>query len=162
MDRTVKQQRRRPSPAERAAQLITRRRLLILWGAVALILIGDFIDLAWHARHGEFQKASDVLRGHWLSWLGLVILMAVSVAAMTSDDSKSRPGFRAALIASLVYAVGSVWNFWGHVHGTQTFFAHVLLGTSKVAIVAAGAFTTHLVMGHDEHHGLFQAKKRGR
>jgi drug/metabolite transporter (DMT)-like permease len=127
-----------------------------------MILIGDFIDLAWHARHGEFKKASDVLHGHWLSWLGLVIVIAVCVVALTSDHPRSRPGFRAALIASAVYAVGSVWNFWGHVHGTETFFAHVLLFGSKVGIVAAGAFTTHLVIGHDENPGLFRTSARPR
>jgi hypothetical protein len=160
MNRPGTQPRARLSPEERRHELSARRRLWAFWAGVAMILVGDFIDLAWHARHGEFKQASDVLHGHWLSWLGLVIVIAVCVAAVRGDHDKSRPGFRWALVASLFYAYGSLWNFWGHVHGTQTFFAHVVLGVSKVAILAAGAATTHLLIGHEEHPGLFKPKKR--
>jgi hypothetical protein len=135
------------------------RRLWPLWGGVGLILVGEFVDLAWHASHGEFTSGWDVVRGHWVSWLGLAVIVGVCLVALRRD-SKARRGYLSVLAVSGVYTYGSVLNFWGHSHGGDTFVAHVFLFGSKVGILAAVAFTTHLLIGHDEHGGFFSAKNK--
>jgi hypothetical protein len=146
--------------SDHAREPISARWLWILWAGIGLILAGEVLDVAWHARHGEFKSGADVVKGHWLGWLGLALTIAVCLAG-ARDHDRARRGYRSVLLASSVYVLGSVWNFWGHAHGEDTFFAHVFLVVSKVAILAMALFTTHLLIGRDEP-GFSGVKKRAR
>jgi hypothetical protein len=138
------------------------RRLRALWGGLGLILAGEILDVAWHAGHGEFRSGSDVVKGHWLGWLGVLAVIAISVGGARSSHLKGRRGYRAMLIATAAYAYGSVWNFWGHAGGNDTFLAHVVLTLAKVGILVAAAFTTHLVIGRDQNPAFSKVKKKAR
>ncbi len=70
------------APQERAAQ----RRLGALWGSVGVILAGEVLDVAWHASHGEFRSGADVLKGHWLGWLGVLLVMRADSAGISSVE----------------------------------------------------------------------------
>ena len=137
------------------------RRLWVLWGSVALVLAGEVLDVAWHATHGEFRSGSDVVKGHWLGWLGILLAIAVSVGgALGSREVTGRRGYRSMLVATAAYVYGSIWNFWGHAGGSDTFLAHVILTVSKVAILVAALFTTHLVLGRDVNTAFSNVKKK--
>ena len=144
------------APHEVAAQ----RRLGVLWAGVGIILAGEILDVAWHASHGEFRSGADVLKGHWLGWLGVLLVIAIAVRGVRSSHSKSRRGYRLMLFVLAAYVYGSIWNFWGHAGGRDTFLAHVVLTISKVGILAAAAFITHLVIGHDRNLGFSNVKKK--
>jgi hypothetical protein len=144
------------TPPEPAAT----RRLRALWLAVGVMLAGEILDVAWHASHGEFRSGSDVVKGHWLGWLGLLAVMAISVAGVRSGHVKGRRGYRSMLVATIAYVYGSIWNFWGHAGGDDTFLAHVVLTISKFGILVAAAFITHLVIGRDQSPGFSNVKKK--
>jgi hypothetical protein len=144
------------APPEPAAT----RRLRVLWAGVGVILAGEILDVAWHASHGEFRSGSDVVKGHWLGWLGVLLVIAISVGGVRAGYLKARPGYRSMLIVLAAYVYGSIWNFWGHAGGRDTFLAHVVLTVSKVGILVAVAFTTHLVMGCDQNPAFSNVKKK--
>ena len=135
------------------------RWLVALWVAVGLSLAGQIVDLGWHARHGEFQTASDVAQGHSILWLATAMTIAVCLGALRSGHTESRRGYSYVLAASVALVVADAWNFSGHVQGQETFIPHLLLTTSKGAILVAVFVTTHAVMGRDEHPGLFEGPK---
>jgi hypothetical protein len=144
------------APPELAAQ----RRLGALWGGVGVILAGEILDVAWHASHGEFRSGADVVKGHWLGWLGVLLVIAIAVRGVQSSYIKGRRGYRAMLFVMAAYAYGSIWNFWGHAGGRDTFLAHVVLTISKFGIVVAAVFITHLVIGRDQNPGFSNVKKK--
>lgn len=148
-----------PAP-DTPPELAATRRLRALWGGVGLILAGEILDVAWHASHGEFRSGSDVVKGHWLGWLGLLAVMAISVAGVRSSHLKGRRGYRSMLVATAFYVYGSIWNFWGHAGGRDTFLAHVVLTISKLGIVVAAVFITHLVIGRDQNPAFSNVKKK--
>jgi len=157
----ARQPRNRPAsdaPHEPAAT----RRLWALLGGVGVILAGEILDVAWHASHGEFRSGADVVKGHWLGWLGVMLAIAVSVGGVRSSHIKGRRGYRSMLVALAAYVYGSLWNFWGHAGGQDTFVAHVVLIVSKVGILVAAAFITQLVIGRDQNLGFSNVKKKPR
>lgn len=151
-----------PSAADVPHDPAATRRLRALWGGLGLILAGEILDVSWHAAHGEFRSGADVLKGHWLGWLGVLVVIAISVGGARSRHLKGRRGYRSMLIATAAYVYGSVWNFWGHAGGNDTFLAHVVLTLAKVGILVAAAFTTHLVIGRDQSPGFSNVTKKAR
>jgi hypothetical protein len=148
-----------PASAAPPAPAATRR-LRALWAGVGVILAGEILDVAWHASHGEFRTGADVVKGHWLGWLGVLLVMALSVGGVRSSHIKGRRGYRTMLIVLAAYVYGSIWNFWGHAGGRDTFLAHVVLTVSKVGILVAVAFITQLVIGRDQNLGFSNVKKK--
>ncbi|HEY3240175.1 MAG TPA: hypothetical protein VGL92_11460 [Acidimicrobiia bacterium] len=144
------------APHELAAQ----RRLGALWAGVGVILAGEILDVTWHASHGSFRSGADVVKGHWLGWLGVLLVIAIAARGVRSSHLKSRRGYRSMLFVMAAYVYGSIWNFWGHAGGHDTFLAHVVLTISKIGIVVAAVFITHLVIGRDQNPGFSNVKKK--
>ncbi|MGH8934443.1 MAG: hypothetical protein ACRDZO_28370 [Egibacteraceae bacterium] len=123
-----------------------------------LSLVGQVFDLGWHARHGEFQTASDVAQGHSILWLATALTVVVCVGAVRIGHGKSRRGYLYVLAASVALILSDAWNFSGHVRGQETFVPHLFLTTAKAAVLVSVFVTTHLVIGRDEHPGLFMGR----
>ncbi len=59
---------------------------------MGLSLVGQVVDLGSHARHGEFQTASDVAQGHSVLWLATALTVAACIGALRIGHAKSRRG----------------------------------------------------------------------
>ncbi|HKZ76474.1 MAG TPA: hypothetical protein VJ259_07395 [Actinomycetota bacterium] len=142
--------------------MVTARRWLwTVWGGVVLGLVGQMVDLAWHARHGAFRTASDVLEAHWLTWLAVALTIAAALSGARSGHERSKVGFAYIVAASVVNALAHMWNAWEHVNGSEEpILPHVLLALSGAGVLVAAFFTVHLLFGRDEHPGLFKGKER--
>ena len=138
-----------------------RRWLWTVWAGVALGLVGQMVDLAWHARHGAFRTASDVLEAHWLTWLAVALTIAAALSGARSGHERSKVGFAYIVAASVVNALAHMWNAWEHVNGSEEpILPHVLLALSGAGVLVAAFFTVHLLFGRDEHPGLFKGRER--
>jgi hypothetical protein len=161
MNRTAPQQPSRLSASDRRHVATARRWLWTVWGGVVLGLVGQMVDLAWHARHGAFRIAPDVLQAHWLTWLAVALTIAAGLGGARSGHEGSRAGFAYIVAASVVNALAHMWNAWEHVHGAEEpILPHVLLAVSGAGVLVAAFFTVHLLFGRDEHPGLFKGRER--
>ena len=161
MNRTAAQQPSRLSASDRRHVATARRWLWTVWGGVGLGLVGQMMDLAWHARHGAFRTAPDVLEAHWLTWLAVALTIAAGLGGARSGHERSKAGFAYVVAAGVVNALAHMWNAWEHVHGSEEpILPHVLLAVSGAGILVAAFFTVHLLFGRDEHPGFFRGKER--
>ena len=108
-----------------------------LWFGAALALAGLLYDLRWHGAHDHFETASDQVEAHWLSWLGLAVVLVVSLTAAVRLSTAARPsGLVLVATAASVRTVVTVWHFWEHLNERDPDLPHVLLAVSEAAVFA--------------------------
>ena len=62
-----------------------KRLLLGLWIALGIQLLGQIVDVKWHAAHGShFRSASEQVQAHWVTWLGIAVMLVVRTRAEDS------------------------------------------------------------------------------
>jgi hypothetical protein len=139
-----------------------KRVLLGLWISLGIQLLGQIVDVKWHAAHGShFRSASEQVQAHWVTWLGIAVMLAVSAAAVRSGRPQASRGFLVALVGSGFLALAQAWNFWEHAHGRPAELAHVIMVVSRLAILVATGLATHEIVGRDapEAAGFFRPPK---
>jgi hypothetical protein len=114
-----------------------RGRLQLLWGAVALQLLGRALDLRWHLNNDEFEGVSQQFEAHWLLWLGVLATLGVAIAGARRVDlaSLERRGYLFVLASALAYSAVAIWHFVEHANHQDPEVAHVLLGMTQAAMV---------------------------
>lgn len=113
-----------------------RRVLLAVYAGLVVWLAGRLVDARWHATHEEFEGASQQLEAHWLAWLGVALVLAVSVvAARRFATLRHGAGVRTLAAAGIVYAVVAGWHFIEHADGADPEAAHVLLLLANVGML---------------------------
>ncbi len=128
-----------PEPVAGRTQAALLRR--VLWVGVALQLAGTAIDLRWHATHEEFETAGDQVQAHFVLWLGVLVILAVSALAVRrTGPERGNVGYVLAAVSGTAYAIASVWHFIEHANGSDPAAAHVVLYIFW-ALVLAGAVT---------------------
>jgi hypothetical protein len=140
-----------------------KRLLLGLWIALGIQLLGQIVDVKWHAAHGShFRSASEQVQAHWVTWLGIAVMLVVSTAAVRSGHAKANRGFTVALVAAAFLALAQAWNFWEHAHGRPAVPAHVIMVGSRLGIMVAAGLATHEVLGWDKPEAVafFRPPKR--
>ena len=126
-----------------------RRLLLGLWVGVAIQLVGQIVDVSWHAAHGShFRRASEQVQAHWVIWLGIAVMLVVSAVALRGGEAQASRGFVLALVASGLLAVAQAWNFWEHAHGRPAVPAHVIMMVTRVGVVVAAVWVTQDLLGN--------------
>lgn len=120
-----------------------------LWASGALAVAGLAYDLRWHAAHEHFETGADQVEAHWLSWLGLALVLVVSVTAVVRLPSAATPwGLMLTAGAASVRALVTVWHFWEHLNERDPDLPHVLLAVSEVAVLLGiAALTVHVRRG---------------
>jgi hypothetical protein len=137
--------------------------LRALWAGVGLNLLGYVADARWHAMNGaDLETTWDQVEAHWLFWLGPAVVIAASLGALRTGQGKGSRGYRYVLWACAVYVPASIWDFWAHAGNHDPFIAHIFLTVSRIAIIVATAYTTHLVTGHDAHPEFFKIERNTR
>ncbi len=125
-----------------------RRLLLALWIGVAIQLLGQLIDVRWHATHSShFRSTSEQVEAHWMIWLGIAVILVASLAAVRSDHGTTGRGLTGALVASSVLVAGQVWNFWDHAQGRTTVPPHLLIALGRLGVLVAAAVATYELLG---------------
>jgi hypothetical protein len=127
-----------------------RGRLQLLWGAVAVQLLGRLLDLRWHLSNDEFEGVSQQFEAHWLLWLGVVATLAVTLLAARRPDlaPAEQNGYLFILVSGLAYAGVAVWHFVEHANGQDPELAHILLGVTQIAMVVGAVLATYGARGH--------------
>jgi hypothetical protein len=140
----------------------SRRLLLGLWIGVAIQLVGQIVDVGWHAAHGShFRRASEQVQAHWVIWLGIAVMLVVSAAAVRGGHARASRGFLLALLASGLLAVAQAWNFWEHARGRSSAPAHVIMMVTRVGVVVASVWVTQDLLGHSsEAADFFKGTRR--
>jgi hypothetical protein len=108
-----------------------------LLAAVGLVILGRLVDLQWHLTHDEFEGTSEQIRAHFVVWVAVLLVLAVTAVAVREGVASF--GFRLALAGALLYAPVAIWHFVEHANGNDPELAHLLLGLADVAIIAGGA-----------------------
>lgn len=126
-----------------AASSPTSRLLLAgVWTGIALQVVGQVIDLRWHATHPGFERAADQLQAHWLIWLGVLLTLVAAAVGAGRVPSSWYGGYRLLLLAGVAYALSSAWHFWEHANLRDPAAPHVLVALGKAAIVAGAVSAT--------------------
>jgi lipopolysaccharide export LptBFGC system permease protein LptF len=114
------------STLQRPAQLLTALGIGVL-----VQLIGRGIDFRWHATHDEFETAADQLQAHWVLWVGALITLAVSSAALRRGRARSeRLGYVLVLAGSIGYLAAALWHFLEHLAENESTPAHVAVAAT--------------------------------
>jgi hypothetical protein len=135
------------------------RWLLALWIGVGIQLLGQVLDVRWHAAHGShFRSASEQVQAHWVIWVSIAVTMLSAAAAVRAGHGRASRGFLWALVTSVVFAAASGWNFWEHAHGRHAIAPHVLMIVSRIGVVVAAVWVTHDLLGWQDPQvvGSFQ------
>jgi hypothetical protein len=109
--------------------------------AVALLVFiaGTVRDVQWHATHDtqqEFETASKQAEVHWILWLGVLVLLAVTGLTLSRSRSAGRNlGCVLTFASAVVFAAVSVWHFIEHANGNDPEIAHVFLYATGFGIV---------------------------
>jgi hypothetical protein len=114
----------------------TARRLLV--AGVGALVVGRLIDLAWHAKHPEFETAADQVRAHAVVWIGDLILLWAAAFALVRG--LRHPGYRVVLVGALSYAAVAVWHFIEHANLRDPDLPHLLLLITNLTILAGAAW----------------------
>lgn len=141
-----------------------RTLLLALWIGVGIQLLGQIVDVRWHAQHGShFQSASEQVAAHWVVWVSIGVMIASAATAVGSGYAKASRGFAWALVASALYAAASGWNFWEHAHGRHAAAPHVLIGVSRIGVLVAAVLATYDLLGRGDPQAVdvFKAPRTG-
>ncbi len=137
----------RPQPPRVRA----RRLLLALWIGIAIQLLGQLIDVRWHATHSShFRSASEQVEAHWMIWLGIAVMLVASLAAVRSGHGTAGRGPAGALVASSVLVGGQVWNFLDHAQGRTTVPPHLLIALGRFGVLVAAGVATYELLGRTE------------
>jgi hypothetical protein len=121
-------------------KLLRDKPLVALWIAVGVVVLGRLVDLQWHLTHDEFEGTREQVRAHLVVWIGVLLVLAVTVVAIRNGIRS--PGFRLSLIGAATYVPVAVWHFIEHANGNDPDVAHVLLGLSDVAIITGAIWAT--------------------
>jgi len=157
----AKPEKTRPQPQRIKAQ----RLLLALWIGAAIQLLGQLVDVRWHATHSShFRSASEQVEAHWAIWLGIAVMLVASLAMVRSGHGEAGRGPTGALAATSALVVGQVWNFWDHAQGTTTVPPHLLIAFGRLGVLVAAAVATHDLLGRTESpaSGFSQATRTKR
>lgn len=139
-----------------------RRLLLALWIGLGIQLLGQLVDVRWHAGHGtHFRSASEQVAAHWVIWLSIAVTMASAAVAVMSGHARASRGFSLALMASALYAAASAWNFWEHAHGVHAIAPHVLIAISRIGLLVAAVWAVYDLLGREDPQAV-QMFKPGR
>lgn len=155
-----------PLPAEpkmaQPPRVKARRLLLALWIGVAIQLLGQLIDVRWHATHSShFRSASEQVEAHWMIWLGIAVILVAGLAAVMSGRGTAGRGLTGALVASSVLVAGQVWNFVDHTQGRTAVPPHLLIALGRLGVLAAAGVATYELLGRTESPAgeFFQATR---
>lgn len=121
---------------------LTSRLLAGVWTGIAVQVVGQVIDLRWHATHPGFERAADQVQAHWLIWLGVAITLVVAGVGASRVPSSWATGYRLLLLAGVVYALSAGWHFWEHYQLRDPAAPHVLEAIGKAAILAGAISAT--------------------
>jgi hypothetical protein len=121
-----------------------RRRVLLtwLWIGIGVQVVGQVVDLRWHATHAEFEGAAEQLEAHWMLWIGGVVTLAAAMVGTRMFASRWYLGFSLLLLVTVAYALVSVWHFWEHMNERDPDLPHVLLGITKIGMLAGAVSAT--------------------
>lgn len=122
------------------ARCVRERPLAALWVAVVVTILGRLLDLRWHVTHDEFEGTSQQLEAHWLIWLG--ILMVLAVTAVAVRDGSGGFGFRLSLLSAAFYVPVATWHFIEHANRADPELAHVLLAIAYLGMLAGALIAT--------------------
>lgn len=128
-----------------------RRALLALWIGVVIQLLGQLVDVRWHATHSShFRSTSEQVEAHWMIWLGILVMLVASLAALRSRHGTTSRGLIGALVASSVLVAGQVWNFLDHAQGRTTVPPHLLIALGRLGALVAAGVATYELLGRTE------------
>lgn len=114
-------------------EFIRDNPLAALWIAVGVVIVGRLVDLQWHLAHDEFEGVSEQFRAHTVVWIGVLMVVAVTIVAIKQGVRER--GFLLAFAGAVVYVPVAIWHFVEHANGADPEVAHVLLGVADVAII---------------------------
>jgi hypothetical protein len=134
-------------------RFVREKPLAALLIAVAVVLVGRLVDLQWHLTHDEFEGTTEQVRAHLVVWIGVLLVLAVTVLALR--NSVRNPGFRLALAGAVLYVPVAVWHFIEHANGSDPELAHVLLLIADVAIFAGAILA--IVIDRRPRRGVIEA-----
>ncbi len=121
-----------------------RRLVVWVWVAIGVQLVGQLIDVRWHATHDEFEGGVEQLQAHWLLWLGAILTLVVAYLGTRALSSPWYWGYSLLLIATVFYVLASVWHFFEHLNLRDPALPHVLIAIGKSGMVA-GAISATIV-----------------
>lgn len=122
------------------SRFVREKPLTALWIAVGVVIVGRLVDLQWHLTHDEFEGTSQQVRAHFVVWIGVLLVLAVTALAISRGVRTS--GFRLALPGAVLYVPVAVWHFIEHANGNDPEVAHVLLAIADLAIIAGAVVAT--------------------
>jgi hypothetical protein len=115
------------------ARYIREKPLAALWIAVAVLIVGRLVDLQWHLTHDDFEGAADQVRAHLVLWIGVLMLLGVTVVAIRQGTAGF--GYRLALGGAAFYVPVAVWHFVEHANGSDPELPHVLIALAYIAML---------------------------
>jgi hypothetical protein len=122
----------------------TRRLIVWVWIAIGVQVVGQLIDVRWHATHDEFEGGVEQLQAHWLLWLGAILTLVVAYLGTRALSSSWYSGYSLLLIATVFYVLASVWHFFEHLNLRDPAPPHVLIALGKVGMIV-GAISASIV-----------------
>lgn len=113
-----------------------QRLLTAAWGAVAVVAVGVVADVRWHAAHGSADGIDDLVAGHGLIWIGVLVTVAIAAIGARRRSSVWYSGWGLLLAGAIGYAASEGLHVWSHGTGHARVLTHVLMQLSKVGVVA--------------------------
>ncbi|MDQ4023985.1 MAG: hypothetical protein M3217_00620, partial [Actinomycetota bacterium] len=114
-----------------------RRLHAVVSVATPVAIVGQVVDLQWHATHPEFETAADQLEAHWLVWIGQAALLALAVAGLRISSD-----YRPLVGAGVFLAIITVVHFVAHAMESDPEVIHVFLAAAKAATLAGVVWVT--------------------
>lgn len=106
-----------------------------MWAGVGIFIVGRLIDLVFHATHEEFETAVDQIQAHAVVWLGVVVLLAAAMRALSRR--KPEGGYFLLLFGTVLYAGVAAWHFWEHSQLRDPDLPHALLVAATLVMLAS-------------------------
>jgi uncharacterized protein YacL len=122
----------------------TRRLIVCVWIAIGVQVVGQLIDVRWHATHDEFEGGVEQLQAHWLLWLGAILTLVVAYLGTRALSSSWYSGYSLLLIATVFYVLASVWHFFEHLNLRDPALPHVSIALGKVGMIV-GAISASII-----------------
>jgi hypothetical protein len=115
------------------------------WLTVLLIAAGNLVDLRWHAHNGTAEGAAELAAGHWLVWVGLLLVIIVAAVGARRMPSRWYSGWRLLLVAALAYAAFEILHVVSHARAHDSVGIHVLLQVGKAGVLAGAVSASTVV-----------------
>lgn len=119
-----------------------RELFAAIWVGIALQVLGQAIDLRWHATHKIFEAPSDQLRAHWVLWIGTLVTLAAASLAVQVFGRGQNAGLVMTVAAGTGYVAVSIWHFLEHAGSADPGLPHILLAVTKLATLIGVVWAT--------------------